>query len=484
MLLPDWIQLFRNGFCVLRALAPRESALFKVHFPQSAYPLSAVDYAIVATQIPPVYYFGKGALSSLSSSSRNSDKYRNLLMELDQVHFEDFETQDGVGPETVTAVLRHGLTSELAQSKRQMKVGVSQGLIAVAFLFLSLNTLQIRFPSHPSPVVNAVISMLTGLSYLLYTMVLSLITRTKNVDSARRLRRSLKKSPNGNSPSEVVSLAYRSGYGEDLMEALTALTASKQDGSSTFNFQYKSSGTNYSDMVYNDLHTIRNALLALRDPAAGTCAADGAEETPQRVTRSRAKSSTAAQAVSPGVLVSLDARKREQIVSGLTTLAFFLLNFGAGYSYLMCVLAFYAPHESFGGDSIIGAAVSLLMFNQPSAVADWWGGLLGDLFWTIEPVLVLASPYLTKFLYKVCIILSFYLSVFFFKKLTILFSFYIPLTGAWQEQPQREARLSTVFRSSHTDLLFPLVFSSIVVLYSNAKSYCSRNVVDELLLKR
>eukprot|EP01032_Pedospumella_encystans_P011009 gene11009-12839_t len=121
---------------------------------------------------------------------------------------------------------------------------------------------------------------------------------------------------------------------------------------------------------------------------------------PTRVTRSRAKSSTAAQAVSSGVLVSLDARKREQIVSGLTTLAFFLLNFGAGYSYLMCVLAFYAPHESFGGDSIIGAAVSLLMFNQPSAVADWWGGLLGDLFWTIEPVLVLASPYLTKFLYK------------------------------------------------------------------------------------
>lgn len=407
MLLPDWIQLFRNGFCVLRALAPRESALFKVHFPQSAYPLSAIDYAVVATQIPPVYYFGKGALSSLSSSFRNSDKYRNLLMELDQVHFEDFETQDGVGPETVTAVLRHGLTSELAQSKRQMKVGVSQGLIAVAFLFLSLNTMQIRFPSHPSPVVNAVISMLTGLSYLLYTMVLSLITRTKNVDSARRLRRSLKKSPNGNSPTEVISLAYRSGYGEDLMEALTALTASKQDGSSTLNLQYKSSGTNYSDMVHNDLTTIRNALLALRDEsAANTCAADGAVETPQRITRSRAKSSMAAQAVSSSVLASLDARKREQIVSGLMTLAFFLLNFGAGYSYLMCVLAFYAPHEGFGGDSIIGAMVSLMMFNQPSAVADWWGGLLGDIFWTVEPVLVLASPYLTKFLYKV--LLQFY----------------------------------------------------------------------------
>lgn len=398
MLLPDWIQLFRNGFCVVRTLAPKESALFKVHFPTSNYPLSAIDYGIVATQLPPVYFFGKGAWSSFTNSVNNNDKYRKLLMELDQVHFEDFETEDEVGPETVTAILRHGLNSELKQTERQFKVGFSQVLIAAAFVFFALNTLQIRFPSHPGPVVNAVISLLLGLSYLLYTMVRSLATRAKNVECARRFRRALKKSPNGNSPGEMVNLAYKSGYGEDMMEALNALTASKSSGGSTLEFEYKSSdSTEYADIVHNDLTTIRSALLALKEDAAVVIPAGGT--TPQRTTRSRAKSS-AAQHASASVLASVDARRRSELASGLLTFGFFALNFLAGYSYLMCVLAFYVPHESFAGDSIIGAIVSLLMLNQPSALADSWGGFLGDLFWTIEPVVVFFAPALTKFLFK------------------------------------------------------------------------------------
>ena len=311
----------------------------------------------------------------------------------------DFETQDGVGPETVTAVLRHGLTREFANSGRQFFVGISQAVIAVSFVFFSLNTLQIRFKSHPGPVVNAVIALLSGLSYLLYTMVLALIARSENVAMARKLRRLLKKSANGNSPAEIISLAYRSGYGENVFEALSALTAAKETGVCPLSFEFKTDSVDYKEMVLNDLTTIRTALLGLRDDSAAAPAAVAGEQTPQRKTRSRAKS-ISSQPVSAAVLASLDAHKRSESVSGMTTFVFFAINFLAGYSYLMCVLAFYLPHEAFEGDSIIGAAVSLLMLNYPSQVADFWGGHLGDVFWTIEPLLVHVTPYVTKYAFK------------------------------------------------------------------------------------
>jgi hypothetical protein len=366
--------------------------------------LTAIEYAIVSTQLPAVYFFASGSLKSFSSSLADVQKYKRLLIEVDRFRFDDIGADDSVGPEIVSATLRHALTNELNQSRRQFKVGVSQFLIAIAFVYFSLNTLHIRFPAHPTAVINAVGLLLLGLSYLLYTLVLSIHGKYTSARRAHKLKKRLRNSANGNSLEEILSLVYRAGFGEDLMGALVALTAEPSTGSSPLEFQYKASAIeDYEAAVASDLETVRDALQGLREEAAAGTDAKG---TPRRQTRSKSRASTSASQVPAALLHSLDAHIRAQYRSAGLSAAFFLLNFAAGYGYLMPILAFYAPHEQQPAGSVLGALLKLVMFAQPSAVADWWGNMVGDVAWTVEPLLVMFSPAIMKAVEKVSALFS------------------------------------------------------------------------------
>jgi len=74
-------------------------------------------------------------------------------------------------------------------------------------------------------------------------------------------------------------------------------------------------------------------------------------------------------------------------MEGLREFLFFALNFVAFYGYLMGVLCFYfEEHET------EAAWMKALKFNHSHGMADWHGNFAGDLMWTIEPIVVLASP--------------------------------------------------------------------------------------------
>lgn len=395
----DWIQLSRNLFCVVRTLAPKDSLLFHQHLTGYSIPfnsLTTIEYAIVSSQLPAVYFFLMGAVRSFIGSRQGTGRYKRLLIELDQFRADYLDTQDGVGPEAVIAILRHALQNDIAQAGRQFFVGFSQLAISIAFVFFSLNTLHIKFPDHPLVVYNAVALLLGGLSYLLYTMVLSMNTRVHSVASARRLKRKLRASTNGNSAAEMVALAYKSGYGENMIEAFNALTASPESGSPTVELQYKSEKSDLRQVVATDLESIQSALVALRVDTE-TCTSD--IDTPRR-TRSQARANPLPSTVSAAVLDSIDARRRSEAISSVVTLVFFLVNFIAGYGYFLGVLAYYLPHEKWS-NTLVGAAVKALMLQAPSGVADWWGGLAGDVAWTIEPVLVMLCPHVVKYAFKV-----------------------------------------------------------------------------------
>lgn len=398
MSLPDWVQLFRNAFSIARTIAPKESAIFKVPYPESSLPLSTIEYGIACTQVPAIYFFFSGSVKSFTSSYSDVRKYRRLLIEVDRFRFEDMNTTDGLGPEIVSSTLRHALQYELDEARRRFKIGWSQLSITLAFLLLSLNTLGYRFPAHPTSVINAVIFMLAGLSYLLYTMVLSIYNKYIIATKARKLKKRLRNSSNGNDLEEILALVYRAGFGNNLMDALIALTSSPEDGSSSLQFQYKKSDLgDYEDAVAEDLETVRDALLNLREDDAASAAT-----TPQRRTRSKARASAGTSTVPAALLRSLDAHIRAQYVSAGLTSAFFALNFAAGYGYLMPVLAFYLPHEAQLPGTAAEAFLKLAMFARPSAVADWWGNMVGDVAWTVEPLLAMAAPAITKFAFKVC----------------------------------------------------------------------------------
>ena len=80
-------------------------------------------------------------------------------------------------------------------------------------------------------------------------------------------------------------------------------------------------------------------------------------------------------------------------LSGLTTKGYrewlyFVLNFVAFYGYLMAIVTFYYPDDEFQP-----TWVTQMKFGYDNNFADWSGNFAGDLMWTIEPMVILASPY-------------------------------------------------------------------------------------------
>jgi hypothetical protein len=68
---------------------------------------------------------------------------------------------------------------------------------------------------------------------------------------------------------------------------------------------------------------------------------------------------------------------------------YFLLNFIAFYGYLMGIICYL-----YDNDEIQPSLVTLLKFKYSNAFADWAGNFAGDLMWTIEPFVILSSPFI------------------------------------------------------------------------------------------
>ena len=73
---------------------------------------------------------------------------------------------------------------------------------------------------------------------------------------------------------------------------------------------------------------------------------------------------------------------------GYREFLYFVLNFIAFYGYLMGIITFYYPDDDFQP-----TWVTQMKFGYDNNFADWSGNFAGDLMWTIEPMIILASPF-------------------------------------------------------------------------------------------
>lgn len=74
---------------------------------------------------------------------------------------------------------------------------------------------------------------------------------------------------------------------------------------------------------------------------------------------------------------------------------YFVLNFVAFYGYLLGIVTYYITEESEDKEHY---TIRALKFGMTHADADWTGNFAGDLMWTIEPIIILASPSFLAFL--------------------------------------------------------------------------------------
>jgi hypothetical protein len=78
-------------------------------------------------------------------------------------------------------------------------------------------------------------------------------------------------------------------------------------------------------------------------------------------------------------------------LEGYREFLYFVLNFIAFYGYLMAPLAFFYEDEEKQPFHI-----QAMKFYYNNEVADWTGNFAGDLMWTIEPLVILGSPFIIQ----------------------------------------------------------------------------------------
>lgn len=88
-------------------------------------------------------------------------------------------------------------------------------------------------------------------------------------------------------------------------------------------------------------------------------------------------------------VLSLADHAQETKWEGYLQIIFFILNFIAFYGYLLGVVVYY-----FDDEKNQPSYVTALKFGYSNEYADWAGNFAGDLMWTIEPIIILATPYM------------------------------------------------------------------------------------------
>ena len=76
---------------------------------------------------------------------------------------------------------------------------------------------------------------------------------------------------------------------------------------------------------------------------------------------------------------------------GYRSFFYFILNFIAFYGYLLGIIVYYLS-----GESHKSSYIPMLLLGMSHADADWHGNFVGDLMWTVEPVIIISSPYLFR----------------------------------------------------------------------------------------
>lgn len=82
-------------------------------------------------------------------------------------------------------------------------------------------------------------------------------------------------------------------------------------------------------------------------------------------------------------------------LEGYREYAYFVFNFIAFYGYLLGVIVYYFDEEENQP-----AAVRQLKLGYSNDDADWGGNFAGDFMWTVEPIVILLSPFIISRLTK------------------------------------------------------------------------------------
>lgn len=111
-------------------------------------------------------------------------------------------------------------------------------------------------------------------------------------------------------------------------------------------------------------------------------------ESIEREIESKSSSKSDAVILTTTKALALEEISQMSAYEGYREYIYFILNFIAFYGYLLGVLVYYSDDEENQHEG-----VRSLKMGYSNADADWTGNFAGDLMWTIEPVVIILSPF-------------------------------------------------------------------------------------------
>lgn len=357
----DLVQLARNALCCIKDWELGPSFLYDpdvvalyYEFPEPLNKTSPIEFAISIFQFYPFIFLTKAGYDMTLGAIQTSRRIQALLEQRPKsISSSAIETNDEIAQRLVTAKL-------IKDGKKAIKdliIGLQLFFIGFAFLWLFSNSWHVTETPWIGGIwglIHALTVMEIGLIVFLYYMI---------ADGMEKLTAAKK----------MTDLADSFKFKEKMVTPTINLIT----------YEYMSKWTPFwtadSDGAEIDLSEetakVKNTLEIYRGGKD-----DGEKESKIR------------QSTLTGIADRLRMEAHTTKMEGYREFVFFVLNLIAFYGYLLGIICFYFE-ELDQGES---AWLKWMKFHHTHDMADWHGNFAGDLMWTIEPIIVLSSPFLFK----------------------------------------------------------------------------------------
>ncbi|RYH20467.1 hypothetical protein EON65_23355 [archaeon] len=417
-------QFVRNFACVLKSLLPYSHGVHKIAFPKATAPfnkVSNIELFISVTQFAAVCFNIMASYADTIQGFRDYRRSGKFLVGLDRLTLSGGST---VGSAEYT-FLRHSLQNDKTNAITKFWIGICEFFIGCVFMFLVANSLHLHGPTHPKPVMDALILQELALAYILTVMWKSFMTKMISSLKTRSLAKKLQTlKPKQVTPSKIIELAADSGYLHNIMDIIAIIDPSFRcayPSSFSMAAALKDDLTRLHDLMAitakseqqeplitpeltstsQDLTTSPRYGLRSRQRKADDKNDSSVSTMENLASDSQANQHAFTQEHLNELVYKLNVMSQMHIYEMVVSFVLFSLNLIAGYGYMMGILSFNFPAASLSSSNPGNYIAKMLMFDMSNASADWWGNFCGDLAWTIEPVVVLINPYVTAFVRQV-----------------------------------------------------------------------------------
>ena len=373
--LSTWVQFVRNFACNVKTLTP--SSVWFSRGQLLGGKVSLLEAAAIApTQYLAVLFNAQAGLDDLFHGAKAVLRF-HAWSALVAAH----KKGKGAGDSDAELIVHTSIAQNLIASYLRVLQGLIQIAFAVCFGLLGTNTLkgagffegkagQAKLERY---VIDGLLVMDIGLLYFLWVMWSKFVGHVVDSTRCNKLAELLDSKDDRDFVSEsLCDVALEAGYKPSSLPLLYSQVTS--DNRTPTWLQPVATPT--ATLLLQCFEEVEDNLdtFAERRASSQSSKDKNGSVSASKLARSNAAYKLRLQAFEGSSAAPLD-------------LVYFVLNFIAGYGYLLGILAYYFPGQNAQWHRV-------LKFGLGHDASSWWGNLAGDVAWTLEPLLVIAFAYL------------------------------------------------------------------------------------------